>query len=254
MKAKLQKRWSEAKAWWPNFFRSEEEFWAAQEVTQPTTQPTTADYPMKREDKQFVELPKVLPFPPLSTTARGLLDAMDDPSKLQSVDLSTMPSVQDAFQKLFELEEAATCKVGRGDTVLHLQSTQPGTTKPPSRLVYNPDSDIAVGHFVLLRVEKAESSGERGWDIAEVTHCQDKEDVLQVSVAQDGVVYEGAHLVNTCHLVRRSRSKNLPTAHTHTHTHTHSSHYAVFNRDRRSGDDNFIDDFVQIFDRDRLVV
>jgi hypothetical protein len=91
-----------------------------------------------------------------------LIEALDD----LSTDVSTIVVVE--MVKL--LKGAHTMETAlempEAEDVLYLHSS--GGTKPDTRVAFDPNTDLAVGHFAVVKVAVEDSSGSRGWDVVEI--------------------------------------------------------------------------------------
>lgn len=166
--------WKKALDWWPSFLSSEEEFWGDSDSD-------SAPYPMEVESwafpspfgsntfsmkESFVRMVELLqPRSSLPAEVAAILQSLDHPST-EEASLSVWGSVLSSYKDLVLLENESKCKEGRGNSVLHLWSS--GGLKPPSKVAFNPHFDITIGDVVVMKVEKPESSGQRGWDLGEV--------------------------------------------------------------------------------------
>lgn len=175
--ADVARWWGKAIDWWPKFLAAEKAWSDANGDGAP--------YPMEPESwafqspggvdtfaskPSFLLMPIARPVVPIPEQARTLLDLLDAAPLVMSSD-SVPDHLYKSYKELHELEVTSACKLGRGDSVLNLWTS--AGPKPPSRIAFNPDLDIAVGDFVILKVEVNESSGQRGWDVGEVVSLGD---------------------------------------------------------------------------------
>eukprot|EP00798_Chlamydomonas_sp_ICE-L_P012438 gene12438-biopygen10386 len=157
--ADIRRIWLDSDKWWKEFFDNEKEYWAK---LPPGAE--TGEFPA---DKHFVDFPSALSeFPQLDASrislGENLIAALDDlsidlPDILQS---EVAKGLKDILTMETELARPPTADL------LYFHSSQ--GTKPDTRAAYDPNTDLALGHVVVVKVAVEDSSGERGWDVVEI--------------------------------------------------------------------------------------
>lgn len=190
IEGQLRDRWTAAPQWWKTFFDDEDAFWS-----QHDSKTLQAPFPEAEKNEKWVSLPFERPSDERresSVAATSLLHILDtmDMQHLQR-DCPTGDLIR-LFEELGEIEKDGAFKQGRDDTILHLSSEQ--GTAAPARMSYDPSVDVYPGHFAIIRLDKNDTPGQRGWDIVSIRSTPERKNGVMCLNAEA----KGVFLVPTC--------------------------------------------------------
>lgn len=155
----MRLRFEGANGWWQTFLETEKKYW----LNKPPDM-ETGEFPT---DQRFVDFPSALLASPQTRVGKRLIAALDD----LSTDVSDILEDAEMANLVKLLKDTHTMErdlEGRpeAEDLLYLHSS--GGTKPDTRVPYDPSTDLAVGHFAVVKVDVEDSSGSRGWDLVEI--------------------------------------------------------------------------------------
>lgn len=160
-------RLSEARVKLPAFLKEEADFWADKGPSAKS-----APFAPGHNHGGFMVSPSKREPDALTPQARWALSALDNTGHDVPDGLEINPTIKKAFDDLWyaELDSASAhngCKKARDDSVLTLHSS--AGKPPPSRLAFNPDKDVCEGDCAVVKMDRVDTPGGRGWDFVEVS-------------------------------------------------------------------------------------